>query len=162
MDAALSRAIQREAADALLNVGISIPLKELKLPLKKRPIKLRVTMKRPYMSGQIRFARTYLSMGVTAAEMADFGKEDQMRFIAKHGSKICRMLACAICVGGVKSLLTRPTAWFIRHFVEPRYLFAAMQKFVSLMGTDPFIGIIRSAERTNPMQLRLSREAEGS
>ena len=60
MDSTLERAIQREAADALLNIGISIPLKEFRLPFRKRPVKLRVTLKRPYMSGQIQFARTYL------------------------------------------------------------------------------------------------------
>ncbi len=162
MDDAIARAIQREAADALLNVGISIPLKEFRLPLRKRPVKLRVTLKRPYMSGQIRFARTYLSMDVTAAEMADYSKEEQMRFLAVHGSKVCRMLACAICVGSLKSLFIRPAAWFIKRCVEPKYLFAAMQKFVSLMGTDPFIPIITSAERTNPMKPRLSRQAKGS
>ena len=70
MDEATARAIQCEAADALLNRGISIPLKEFKMPFRKRPVVLRVTLKRPYMSGQIDFARTYLSMGVTAEKMA--------------------------------------------------------------------------------------------
>lgn len=70
MDEATARAIQREAADALLNRGVSIPLKELRVPFRKRPIKLRVTLRRPYMSGQIEFARTYLSMDVTAEQMA--------------------------------------------------------------------------------------------
>lgn len=162
MDEATARAIQREAADALLNRGISIPLKEFRVPFRNRPIKLRVTMKRPYMSGQIRFARTYLSMDVTAGEMAGYSKEEQMRFIAEHGSKVCLMLACAICAGGVKSLFVRPVAWLIKHCVEPRYMFAAMLKFVNLMGTDPFMPIIRSAELTNPMKPRLSRRAEGS
>jgi len=162
MDDATARAIQREAADALLNVGISIPIKEFKIPFRKRPIRLRVTLKRPYMSGQIQFARTYLSMGVTSAQMAEFTKEEQMRFIAEHGSKISRMIAYAICVGPVKRLFLRPVSWFVRNCVEQRYQFAAIRKFVSLMGTDPFMPIIRLAERTNPMKPRLSREAEGS
>lgn len=162
MDDAQARAIQREAAEALLNIGISIPLKEIRLPLRKRPIILRVTLKRPYMSGQIEFARTYLSMGVSADEMAAYGKEEQMRFIAEHGKKVSRMIACAICVGPLKRLLLRPLSWFIRNCVEQRYQVAAAYKFVSLMGTDPFIPIIRLAERTNPMKLRLSRQAMGS
>lgn len=33
MDITLERAIQREAADALLNIGISIPLKEFRLQI---------------------------------------------------------------------------------------------------------------------------------
>lgn len=162
MDDALARAIQREAADALLNRGVSIPLKEFRLPFVKRPVKLRVTLKRPYMSGQIEFARIYLSMGVTAAEMESYDKEQQMRFIAMHGDKICRMIACAICVGPVRRLLMRPVAWFIRHCVEWHIQLAAIRKFVSLMGTDPFIPIIRLAQRTNPMKPRLSHKATGS
>lgn len=157
MDEATARAIQREAADALLNRGVSIPIKEIKLPLCKRPIKLRVTLKRPYMSGQIEFARIYMSMDVTAEQMDAFDKEAQMQFLARHGSKISRMIACAVCVGPIRRLFMRPVSWFIRNCVEQRYQIAAVTRFVSLMGTDPFIDIIRLAERTNPMRLRLSQ-----
>ena len=162
MDEATARAIQREAADALLNRGVSIPLKEITIPFRKRPIKLRVTLKRPYMSGQIEFARIYLSMDVTAEQMAAFTKEEQMRFIAMHGHKISRMIACAICVGPVRRRFLRPVSWFISNCVEIRYQVAAAHRFVSLMGTDPFISIIRLAERTNPMKPRLSRQTKGS
>lgn len=161
MDDAIARAIQREAADALLDRGLSIPLKEFRLPLRKRPVRLRVTLKRPYMSGQIRFARTYLSMGVTAERMAAFSKEEEMAFMAEHGGKVAAMLADAICVGAVRRLFVRAVAWFVRNCVEHRMLMAAMRKLVSLMSTDPFIPIIRSAERTNPLKPRLSRDAEG-
>ncbi len=162
MDEATARAIQCDAADALLNRGISIPLKEFRIPFRKRPVKLRVTLKRPYMSGQIEFARTYLTMDVTAEQMAAFTKEEQMRFIAEHGSKLCHMIACAICVGVVRRHFIRPVSWFIRNCVEQRYQIAAVCRFVSLMGTDPFTPIIRLAERTNPMKLRLSRKMKRS
>lgn len=162
MDEATARAIQREAADALLNRGVSIPLKEIKIPFRKRPVKLRVTLRRPYMSGQIEFARTYLLMDVTVEQMAAFTKEEQMRFIAMHGHKISRMIAYAICVGPLKRLFLHPVSWFIRNCVEIRYQIAAAHRFVSLMGTDHFIIIIRLAERTNPMKPRLSRQPKGS
>ena len=42
------------------------------------------------------------------------------------------------------------------------YQMEVMKKFVTLMGTDPFIPIIRSAEMSNPMKLRLSRRRKGS
>lgn len=162
MDEATARAIQCEAADALLNRGVSIPLKAIRIPFRKRPVVFRVTLKRPYMSGQIDFARTYLSMGITADQMVAFNKEEQIRFIAEHGSKICRMIACAICVGPVRRLFLRPVTWFIRNCVEHRYQIGAIQRFVSLMGTDPFTNIIRLAERTNPMKPRLSRKVKMS
>lgn len=158
----MARAIQREAADALLDAGVSVPLKELKVPLLKRPVKLRVTLRRPRLAGQIRLARTYLSMGVTAEKMARFTKEEEMSFVAAHGHKVAMMLAEAVCAGAVRRRFARPVAWLIRECVEPRVLVAAMRRLVSLMGTDPFLPIIRSAEGANPMKPRLSRDAEGS
>lgn len=141
-----------------MNVGVSLPLKAFRIPFRKRPIKLGLTMRRPCMSGQIEVARTYLSMGVTSDEMEHFNKEQQMRFLAEHGNKICRMIALTI----VRGLFVRPLTWFIKHFVKYEYQIGAVRKFVSLMGTDPFIPIIRSAEKTNPMKLRLSQRQKGS
>ena len=68
MDEAVIKQIQREGADALLDIGVSVPLKAFHMPFRKSPLELRVTMRRPYMSGQILFARTYLSMGITSEE----------------------------------------------------------------------------------------------
>lgn len=87
MEEDVIKQIQREGADALLDVGVSVPLKAFRIPLRKKPVELRVTMKRPYLSGQIRFARTYLSMGVTSEQMWNFGKEEEMEFMAVHGKK---------------------------------------------------------------------------
>ena len=112
--------------------------------------------------GKYPYLQTYLSMEVTAEQMAAFTKEEQMRFMAKHGSALCRMIAYTICVGPVRRLFVRPVSWFIRNCVKQHIILTAAQKFVSLMGTDPFIPIIRLAERTNPMKLRLSRAAKGS
>lgn len=158
MDNKAIRLIQQEAAEALLNVGVSLPLKEFRIPFRKRPVVLRVTMHRPCMSGQIEIARTYLSMGVSSQEMENFTKEEQMRFLANHGEKICRMIALTLG----RTVYSKPLTWFIKHFVRYEYQMAAIRKFVNLMGTDPFIPIIRSAEKTNPMRLRLSQRKEGS
>lgn len=163
MDENVIKQIQREGADALLDVGVSVPLKAFRIPFKKDPVELRVTMKRPYLSGQIRFARTYLSIGVTSEQMWNFGKEEEMKFIAEHGKDLGRMIAYTICRGWwSRHLLLWPTAWFVRNFMEQPYLLGVVKRFVSLMGTDPFIHIIRSAEKTNPMKLRLSHKKKGS
>ena len=155
MDEAVIKQIQREGADALLDIGVSVPLKAFHIPFRKSPLELRVTMRRPYMSGQILFARTYLSMG--------FSKEEEMQFLASHGKAVSRMVAYTLCRGPFsRRVLLRPVAWLIRNFMEQRYLVGAIKRFVSLMGTDPFIPIIRSAERTNPMSLRLSQRKKGS
>lgn len=158
MDDKTIRMIQQEAAEALLNVGVSVPLKGFRLPFRKRPIVFRMTMRRPCMSGQIEIARTYLSMGVKSSEMEKFSKEEQMRFLAEHGNKVCRMIALTLG----RTIYVKPLTWFVRHFVCYEYQMAAVRKFVSLMGTDPFIPIIRSAEMTNPMKPRLSQRKRGS
>lgn len=44
MEEKIIRLIQQEAAEALLNVGVSLPLKEFRLPFRKKPVVLRVTM----------------------------------------------------------------------------------------------------------------------
>ena len=60
----LEQLIEMECADALLDSGVSVPLKRWKLPWLKRPVEVRVTMKRPRLWGQILLAREYLKMGV--------------------------------------------------------------------------------------------------
>lgn len=155
--------IQREGADALLDIGVSVPLKALRIPFKKSPLELRVTMKRPCMSGQLRIARTYLSMGVTSEQMWSFTKEEEMRFLVKHGKKLSRMIAYMICRGYfARKFCVGLTAWFVRNFMTHEYQMEVIKRFVTLMGTDPFIPIIRSAEIANPMKLRLSRRKKGS
>ena len=150
------RTIEKEAAEALLDRGVSVPLKPIRIPFRKQPAQLRLTMRRPTLAGLIEISRLYLKMGVTAGEMESWTKEEQMHFLA-------RMIACTVCRGYLSGkLLKRITAWLIRHFVEYRYQMAVVVQFVALTGTDPFVPIIRSAEKMNPMTPRLSREEEGS
>lgn len=157
------RQIQREGAEALLDTGVSVPLKSLRLPFVKREITLRVTMRRPTLGGQIRIAREWLKMGVTSEAMWKFTHEEQMSFLARHGKGVSRMIALTICRGWVsRHVLLGVTSWVVRNWVENKYLVAVMKKFVGLMGTDHFISIIRSAEAANPMKLRLSQKRRGS
>ena len=122
MDEAVIKQIQREGADALLDIGVSVPLKAFHIPFRKSPLELRVTMRRPYMSGQILFARTYLSMGITSEEMWGFSKEEEMQFLASHGKAVSRMVAYTLCRGPFsRRVLLRPVAWLIRNFMEQRY-----------------------------------------
>lgn len=163
MDESVVRRIQKEGAEALLNTGVSVPLKEFRLPFKKKPVRLRVTMKRPYMSGQLSIARTYLSMGVTSTQMEAFTKEEEMKFIVEHSKAISRIIAYTICQSYVsRHLFVGLAAWFIRNFVEDRYMMVAFRTFIRLMGTKSFTTIIRSVEISNPMKLRLSQKRKGS
>lgn len=163
MDEATVRHIQMEGADALLDAGVVVPLMRLRLPFRKKPMEICLTMKRPCLSGQMCIARTYLLMGVTSEQMWTFTKEQEMDFLAKHGKKVSRMIAYTVCRSiFTRKFLLKPTAWIVRNFMCNDYLLGTMKRFVSLMGTDPFIPIIKSAERTNPMKLRMSQKRKGS
>jgi hypothetical protein len=152
--------IQSEASEALLDIGVSVPLKPLCIPFRKKPVYLRMTMRRPRLSDQIKIARLYLSLGVTYAEMEAMDKDAQMKFVAAHGRTISEMVALTMCSSWWKPV--RLVAWLLRHWVDSIYLQVAMMKFVMLLGTENFMPIIKSAETTNPMKLRLSRKKKGS
>ena len=119
MEEDVIRQIQREGAEALLDVGVSVPLKAIHIPFRKTPLELRVTMKRPCMSGQLHIARTYLSMGVTSEEMWNFTKEEEMQFLVKQSKPLSRMIAYMICRGYLaRKIAIGVTAWFIRNFMS--------------------------------------------
>ena len=102
-------------------------------------------------------------MGVTAKEMEAFTKEEEMAFLANHTKAVSRIIAYTLCRGYVaRHLLVGVTAWAVRNLMDQRCLMVAFMAFVRLMGTRPFTSIIRSAEMSNPMNLRLSHERKGS
>ena len=120
-------------------------------------------MKGPTSAVLIEFVRQFLVMDITAEEVRTMPKLEQMRFIAKHGKCLSRINAYTVCRGYIsRHLLVGLTAWLVRNFVAYRYQVAATEQFERLMGADPFMSIIRSAERTNPMKLRLSQGKMGS
>ena len=154
------RKVQQEASEALLDVGVSVPLKPIRLPFRKKRLLLRLTMRRPRLSTQIKIARLYLSLGVTYAELEALDKDGQMRFIAEYGKTISNMVALTMCGKWWKPVWL--VSWILRHWVDNLYMQVAMMKFVLLLGTESFTNIIRSAEMTNPMKLRLSQKKKGS
>ena len=159
----MNRVIEKEAAEALLDRGVSVPFKDIRLPFRMKPLKVRITMKRPTLAGQIAIGRQYLEMDTTAEEARTLPKQEQMRFMARHGKRLSRIIAYTVCRGYIsRHLLVGLTAWIVRNFVEYQYQVAAVEQFERLMGTSPFMNIIRSAERTNPMKPRLSQGKKGS
>lgn len=159
MDEKLIYQIQREGAEALLDAGVSLPLKDIRLPFLKTPLRLRLTMKRPTMERQIQIAQTYLSMETTLKEFTSLDYNGQMVFLTKHGKKLSRIIALTM---GHWWLPISVISWFVRRFMKWEYQKNAFERFVTLMGTQSFIPIIRSAEMTNPMKLRLSQRKKGS
>lgn len=148
------RNVQIEAAEALLDVGVSLPF--IKIPFTKRSIRL--TMKRPCLGNLIRISKLYLQIGVTYEQMEEFDKDQELRFIAEHGQRVSKMVALTICRGAISgTLFAGLLGWLIRWFVTDTYLQAASKKFITLMGTRSFTTIISSVEAANPMKPRMSQ-----
>lgn len=141
----------REAADALLDAGVSLPLVSLRLPFGRR-LRLGLTMRRPTLGGQIRIARKAMELGFTHEEIAAFTPEEQTAFLATRGKTLSEVVALCIlrgCLSG--KLLGKPMAWLLRWCVRPEYLIATLTEWVSLLGTQSFMTSIRFIETTNPM-----------
>ena len=95
--------VELEAAEALLDIGVSLPLKAVRIPFTGKRFALRMTMKRPCLGNQIRIARHYLKIGFTYEEMKAFNKHEEMVFLAKHGARVSKMIALTICRGAFPS-----------------------------------------------------------
>lgn len=150
----------REAADALLDAGVSLPLVSLRLPFGRR-LRLGLTIRRPTLGGQIRVARKAMELGFTYEEMEAFTPEERTAFLATRGAILSEVVALCILRGYVSGrLLTRPLSWLLRWWVRPEYLLAVLTTWVSLLSTQAFMPFIGYVEQANPMQL--SQETKGS
>ena len=155
--------VEMEAAEALLDSGVSVPFKEIRIPFTGKRIKLRLTMRRPCLGSQIRIAKEYLALETTYAQMQAFTIDEEMAFVAKHGKRISNMIALTVCRGAISGLLLAPlVSRFIRWFVPDVFIQGANMQFIILLGTRNFMNIIRSAEMVNPMKPKMSQRTEGS
>ena len=147
--------VELEAAEALLDIGVSLPFKAIRVPFTSKRLTLRLTMKRPCLGNQIRIARHYLKLGV---------KHEEMTFLAVHGARVSKMIALTICRDAFSGWFLSPfMAWFIRWFVPDAFIQGANLQFITLLGTKDFMNIIRSSEIANPLRPRLSqKEKKGS
>lgn len=153
------RRIQREGAEALLNVGVSFPLCRIRMPWKKETREWRVTMHRPTLRRQIKISREWLSTNTSLEDFRKMDYEAQLEWLVKHGKALSRIIALAL---GWRLLPLWLSAWIVRRYIRHEYLICAMDTYVSLMGTASFMSIISSVEITNPMKLRLSQMKKGS
>lgn len=156
--------LEKGTADALLDVGVSVPLKEVRIPWRKKPLNLRLVMRRPLLGNLIRIARIYLSIGISYKQISEYDKEEQMQFLVSHGGEVSKIVAHAILGSHIWGrIFTRPLSWMLRWIIEDVYLFASFNTFMSLLGIKDFGIIIRSLEGLNPMSpMILSQKGKGS
>lgn len=117
----MRKEIEIEAADALLDVGVSLPLLRVKIPFRRNPFQIRLTMKRPCLGNQIRIARLYLETGVTHEEMARFNKHEELAYMALHGAPICLLNGLFQRVQS-SVVLDNPLAVHIRRLISQKLI----------------------------------------
>jgi hypothetical protein len=156
--------IETEVADALLDVGISAPMKAFRLPFGKKPIVLRVTVRRPTAGSMIRISKLYLAMGVSLEEYRTYGMDERIRFNVEHGKRLSRILALGVCRGLVSGVLfSGIVSWFLHWMVEAIYREALFEKFITLLGTQSFEAIITLLEENNLLSpMNVSPKRKGS
>ena len=148
--------VELNAAEALLDKGVSVPF-QIRIPLTRWVWHPRFTMRRPRLGGQIRIARLRLKMGVTAEQMRALTAEEQDVFMSMHGKGLSKIIALTICRGYVSGMVLMPiVAWFIRHFVDVKWILGSHKVYKNLLGTKSFSAIISLAETMNPMSPHLS------
>ena len=145
--------IEKEAAEALLDVGVSVPFKELRLPWRKKPLQLRFRMGRPRLGGQIRIARLFASLGVTHEELENMTEAERLSWLGEHGRTVSRIVALTLCRGKWSGLLlSGAVAWLLRWTVDDVWLEACFRRWTQLLGTRSFGSIIALSVATNPLK----------
>ena len=140
---------QLKATSALLDIGVSIPLR----PLRWRRWKWvpRVTMNRPPLGGMIRILKLYLQMNTTSEQLRSMN-EEQARSLSK-------IVALAVYSGYWSGRLLAPLlAWVLRWRCNPGVLFFATSQLMELLDAKSFTIIIRSIATINLMAPSLSQK----
>lgn len=125
------------AAELLLDVGISIPLKTRWFGLR------RVTMRTPTLGAMMRIAHYYAKLECSFAEVERKNVDEQMAFVAKHGKDVSRIVAYAVCSSRIAGeMFNGVVAWWLRRNVHPAFLLQAMMAFVRGSHVRDFCNII--------------------
>lgn len=150
----MNRNIEREAAELLLDAGVSLPL------LKTFGKTLRVTMRRPTLGGIVRITREQMKLGVTSAQIALFTESETQHFLAEHGKTLARIIALTVCRGWLSGLVIAPLlARAILWWMPYEHLLTAQIVFIKYLSeVRNFQPIISCIEQVNPLRAKQSRE----
>ncbi len=158
----MNRNVEIEAAEALLDAGISLPLLRIRMPF-CRPRTMRVTMRRPYWGTYMRIARIFLREGVSMDRLASMSESDEQKFFNDHIVPFSRMIALSICRGYLSGIILAPIlAWIIRWRVPHEYLLEAQRRFRKLKASKDFIPITALTEVINPFRPEAGQRKNGS
>lgn len=138
--------LEKLAADAILNEGISLPLR-----FRRRTV--RVTVKIPTTRDLIRISRMYGETGLKYDEIRQYSFDQKAEMISRHGKAISRMVAYGIVrlhfLGWLGVTLV---AWILRRHMNAVAMVEAWEMMLTTINTCPFARIIASAEAINLME----------
>lgn len=156
----MNRNIQQEAAELLLDAGISLPL--FRIPIVGKT--LRITMRRPTLGGIIRITHCVHSLGVTAAEMEAFTIEQKRRFLLDHGHTLARIIALCVCRGYLAGKILAPIlAKMILWCTPLEHIWQAQLTFIAFLSeVKGFLPIISLVEQIDPLKPMLSQRSKRS
>ena len=149
-----------KAADGLLDIGISIPLRPVRF--RKWSMVPRVTMKRPPLGGLLRILRVYLELNVTPDELKKMSEEESRTFMARHGKEVAILVSLSVWSGFFSGKFARLLAWWLLWRCHPNVLFHAAMEFSDRIDSQSFTTIIRSYASQNLMRPNLSHEKKRS
>ena len=134
---------QREAANTLLDLGVSIPMTAPRLFRWFGKKQIRLTIRRPYWGTMVRISRTWLSMGITAESIKANTLEDDMKLIQTHGKTVAKIIAYGMLRGRLSGLFAGLLGRILLWRVYPVILVEAAYRLVTLSQVEDFTSTIR-------------------
>lgn len=150
---------QLKATSALLDIGVSIPLRPLRW--KRWKWVPRLTMKRPPLGGMLRILKLYLQMDTTSEQLSNMTDEQARAFFVKNARSLSKIVALAVYSGYWSGRLFAPLlAWVLRWRCDSSVLFFATTQLMDLLDAKSFTLIIRSVATINLTAPSLSQKKE--
>ena len=134
---------QREAANILLDLGVSIPMTAPRLFRLLGKKQVRLTIKRPCWGTMVRISRCWLSIGVSSEKINANTLEEDLTLIRDHGKTVCKVVAFGVLRGWFSGLFAGILARYLLWKVHPTILVEAAYKMVTLSRVEDFINTIR-------------------
>lgn len=152
---------QLKAIDALLDFGVSIPLRPLHFHRWK--IAPRVVIRRPPLGGLLRITRIWLSIGIEASELVKMNATEQLEFMQKHGRDVVKMVSLMVCSGFITGRMLSPLLAFILKWrCHPDALLQTTSVFFEIIDSQSFTNITRSVGTINIVAPRLGQKKKRS
>lgn len=143
MDSSKELEAQREAANILLDLGVSIPMTAPRLFRWFGKKQIRLTIRRPCWGTMVRISRAWLSMEITAETIKTNTIEDDLKLMQQHGKTIAKIVAYGSLRGRFSGLFAPILGNILFWRTHPTILVEAAYRLVTLSQVGDFTNTIR-------------------